>query len=80
MEQKGPVGHDSCPRIDGTTPNETFGKPADSGSFVFDNLGGVVGMLLTRFEVKETTYFTSLENIFRDIKEVGGAEEVRITY
>ena len=62
------------------TPNGTFGKPGDSGSFVFDNLRGVVGMLLAGFEVKETAYFTPLENIFRDIKEVVGAEEVRIAH
>lgn len=61
------------------TPNGTFCKPGDSGSFVFDNLGGVVGMLLAGFEVKKTAYFTPLKNIFRDI-EVIGAEEVRIAH
>lgn len=61
-----------------STSDGAFGEPGDSGSFVFDRYGGVMGMVLAGFERKETVYFAHIDNIFNDIKEVSGAEDVRI--
>lgn len=55
-----------------------FSEPGDSGSFVYDRGGGVIGLLLGGWERKNSTYFTPIENIFDDIKDVTGAVEVRI--
>ena len=55
-----------------------FGEPGDSGAFVFDKYGGVIGMVLGGFERKDTIYFAHIDNIFDDIKRVTGAEDVRI--
>ena len=57
-----------------------FSGPGDLGSFVFDRGGGVIGLLTSGWERKfpYTTYFTPIENVFDDVKEVTGALEVRI--
>lgn len=61
-----------------STSDGTFAEPGDSGAFLFDRLGQVVGILIGGFKRKETVYFTPIENIFDDIKEVTGAIDVQI--
>ncbi|KAJ5263273.1 hypothetical protein N7478_010878 [Penicillium angulare] len=53
-----------------------FAMPGDSGSFVCTLQGEVVGMLILGNERLGTFSFSSMSNIFRDIKEKTGADEV----
>jgi hypothetical protein len=55
-----------------------FAESGDSGTFVFNQIGGVVGLLWGGAERSDTAYVTPIEAIFDDIKEVTGALEVRI--
>ena len=57
---------------------DPFSRPGDSGSFIFDRCGGVIGLLIGSCVRKNCSYFTPIENVFRDIKEVTGAVDVRI--
>ena len=59
-------------------PTSPFCLLGDSGSFIFENSGGVVGLLFGASERKDTAYFTHITDLFDDIKEVTGAIEVRI--
>lgn len=58
--------------------DKPFADPGDSGTFVFTELGGVIGLLWGGAERSTTGYVTPIEAIFDDIKRVTGAVEVRI--
>lgn len=55
-----------------------FSKEGDSGALIFDNDGGVIGLLFGGCPRKHTSYFTPIESVFADIKKVTGAMDVRI--
>lgn len=55
-----------------------FGVPGDSGSFITDLNGKVIGMLLGGTERANASYVTPLVDIFEDIKRVTRAEDVRL--
>ena len=55
-----------------------FSLPGDSGAFIFDESGDVIGLLIGGFERKYNSYFTPVENVFRDIMQMTGASEARI--
>ena len=57
---------------------QAFAKPGDSGAFVFDEFGGVVGLLLGGDRGTETVRFTALEDVFDDIRHITGATDVRL--
>ena len=57
---------------------EPFAIPGDSGSFVGNGRGEVVGMLLGGHERTDTSIFTPMVEIFDDIKRITNAVEVRI--
>lgn len=58
--------------------NDSFSKDGDSGSFVWDSEGYVVGMLWGGKEQSFVTYVTPMEAILEDIKIVCGASDVRL--
>lgn len=58
--------------------NTRFSRHGDSGAFIFDSQGCVVGLLFGGSEAKYTSYYTHIHDIFADIKEVTGATGVRI--
>ena len=60
------------------TTENPFSRPGDSGSFIFDHSGGVIGLLIGGCLRKNCSYFTAIENVFLDIKKVTGAIDVRI--
>ncbi|KAI9926149.1 hypothetical protein MW887_004612 [Aspergillus wentii] len=55
-----------------------FAEAGDSGSFIFTRKGDVVGMVMGGFERKNTVYFTPIQDVLDDIREVTGAEAVRL--
>jgi hypothetical protein len=55
-----------------------FSAPGDSGSFVYDKAYAAIGLLTSGDERAGATSFTPLIDIFRDIKEVTGAVDVRL--
>lgn len=55
-----------------------FAKGGDSGSFVFDKFGGVVGLLLAANDGTNTSFFTTLDDVFADIRQITGANDVRL--
>lgn len=61
-----------------TNKDKWFSRPGDSGAFVFDKHGCVVGLLFAGAEGKCTSYFTHILDVFEDIKKVTGATSVRI--
>lgn len=61
-----------------TRSRSPFSEPGDSGAFVVDPRGGVIGLLIGGWDRKNSTYFTPIETVFDDIKDVTGAVEVRI--
>lgn len=62
----------SCP------PTSTFCVSGDSGSFIFDDQGGVVGLLYGGSDRNDTAYFTHILDIIEDVKAITGAADVRI--
>ncbi|CZR54025.1 uncharacterized protein PAC_03908 [Phialocephala subalpina] len=58
--------------------DDAFSKSGDSGSFVWDSDGFVVGLLWGGKEQVFGTYVTPIETLFEDIKNVCGAREVKI--
>ncbi|KAA8894215.1 hypothetical protein FN846DRAFT_434646 [Sphaerosporella brunnea] len=59
------------------TPNG-LGKSGDSGAWIFDPFGSVIGMILGHNSGSNLTYFTPMHAIFKDIKELTGATDVRL--
>ena len=58
--------------------NDVFSKGGDSGSFVWDSDGYVVGMLWGGKEQTFVTYVTPMETILDDIKKACKASDVRL--
>jgi hypothetical protein len=56
----------------------TFGDPGDSGSFVVDGSGRLVGLYLGGDSHRGTGLFIGVEALFEDIKLVTGAERVSL--
>ncbi|KAM0243127.1 hypothetical protein ACHAP5_006917 [Fusarium lateritium] len=54
-------------------PGELFAGPGDSGSVVFDDFGGVIGLLFGGLRpnnsARECVYVTPIEHVFKHIKE-----------
>ncbi|KAJ5092005.1 hypothetical protein NUU61_006875 [Penicillium alfredii] len=57
---------------------QPFSALGDSGAFVFDRHGNVIGLHFSGSEGKEISYMISILDVFRDIREVTHAEEVQI--
>jgi hypothetical protein len=55
-----------------------FSDKGDSGSFVWDTDGFVVGMLWGGKEESFATYVTPIEHLLRDIQSRSGAKEVKL--
>ncbi|KAI5778729.1 hypothetical protein EDC01DRAFT_673191 [Geopyxis carbonaria] len=58
-----------------------LGKYGDSGAWIFNDFGSVVGMILGVNPATQQTYFTPIQSVFNDIKkslEHLGVEDVRI--
>ncbi|KAF8250424.1 hypothetical protein K440DRAFT_659429 [Wilcoxina mikolae CBS 423.85] len=55
-------------------PKGGLGKRGDSGAWIFDDFGSVVGMILGRNDRTGLTYFTPIDAIFKDIKKTLGFE------
>jgi V8-like Glu-specific endopeptidase len=54
-------------------------EPGDSGSLVYDSSSGeVVGIFFAASDLHGHFYFTPILDVFRDIKRVTGAVNVRI--
>ncbi|KAI5799369.1 hypothetical protein FPQ18DRAFT_384752 [Pyronema domesticum] len=62
-----------CPRY-----KNGLGQAGDSGAWIFDDFGSVVGMILAHSDITELTYFTPIKVVFDDILKVTGATEIRI--
>ena len=60
------------------SPTSTFCVSGDSGSFIFDDDGGVVGLLYGGSERNDVAYFTHILDVFEDVKAITGAADVRI--
>ena len=58
--------------------SQNFSEKGDSGSFVLNNVGRVVGLLFGGCGVKNVSYFTHAKDLIADIKEVTGAKAVRL--
>ncbi|KAF7716165.1 Uncharacterized protein PECH_005441 [Penicillium ucsense] len=57
-----------------------FAEPGDSGSLVYDPFTeDVVGLLWGAYRAGTEAFFTPIEEVFEDIKNVTGACEVRLT-
>jgi hypothetical protein len=54
------------------------GKSGDSGAWIFDSFGYVMGMILGHNGRTGITYFTPMHCIFEDIKKLTGATAVRL--
>lgn len=61
-----------------SSPISTFCVSGDSGSFIFDDDGGVVGLLYGGSERNDVAYFTHIHDFFEDVKAITGAVDVRI--
>ncbi|KAJ9289366.1 hypothetical protein DTO021C3_3192 [Paecilomyces variotii] len=55
-----------------------FSQEGDSGALIFNNHGGVVGMLFGGNMLRSISYFTHIVDLFNDIKKMTGATKVRI--
>ncbi|KAI5816549.1 hypothetical protein BZA77DRAFT_353784 [Pyronema omphalodes] len=62
-----------CPRY-----KNGLGQAGDSGAWIFDDYGSVIGMILAHSDISELTYFTPIKVLFDDILEVTGATEIRV--
>jgi hypothetical protein len=60
------------------TDNIKIGKSGDSGAWIFDSFGCVMGMILGHNDDTNITYFTPMHFIFKDIKALTGATDVRL--
>jgi S1-C subfamily serine protease len=58
--------------------SDPFSKRGDSGSFIWDSQGYVVGMLWGGKEQSFVTYVTPMEAILEDIQHVCGAREAKL--
>lgn len=61
-----------------TNKRHPFAEHGDSGSFVYDSAGQVVGLVFGGIPTQEVTFMSDIRDVFRDIKDVTGAEDVRI--
>lgn len=61
-----------------SSTSQTFAEPGDSGSWVYTECGDVFGMLIRGDERKGTVSICSIFDIFKDIRALTGAAEVRI--
>lgn len=59
--------------------DKPFADRGDSGAFVFDKYGDVVGLLVGVNDWTSTAYFTSLDELFRDIRHITGVADVRLS-
>ena len=57
---------------------KAFAEPGDSGSFIYTRPSFVVGMLHGGLQRSDTWYFSSILDVFEDIKAVTHAREVRL--
>lgn len=64
--------------IASTINHSFFALKGDSGAFVFNRFGIVVGLLYGGCEKKNTAYFMHIRDVFDDILDITGAVEVRI--
>ncbi|KAH8430003.1 uncharacterized protein LDX57_007676 [Aspergillus melleus] len=60
------------------TNSSAFSEPGDSGALIFNRDLQVVGMIFAISERNMRTYFTHIDDLFRDIKRVTGAQVVKI--
>lgn len=58
--------------------DKPFSEVGDSGAFVFDRFGNIVGLLVGGDDYAGTSRFTALKDLFKDIVKIAGAEEVRL--
>jgi hypothetical protein len=56
-----------------------FSKEADQGSFVH-TLSCMVGIVASRHVASNITFFTHVEDLVSDIKELTGATDFQISY
>ena len=56
--------------------DDHFSKSGDSGSFVWNSDGNVIGLLWGGKEQRVVTYFTPMEAVLEDIRQTLGAREV----
>lgn len=64
--------------IEHTITGNPFSDRGDSGSLVFDRIGGVVGLIFGGHRQSPITFFTHFVDLFEDIKASTGAKDVRI--
>lgn len=55
-----------------------FSDQGDSGAFILDRTGKLIGLLLGGNDHTSGTRFTLISNVFEDIKKVTGCAEVRL--
>lgn len=55
-----------------------FGMPGDSGAFVIDELGSLVGLYWGGNEYSGVSYYTEIRHVFEDIMMITGARSVRL--
>jgi V8-like Glu-specific endopeptidase len=59
--------------------NNIIAEPGDSGSLVYDaETGRVVGLHIAGAKGTGHVYFTSIDDVYRDIMEVTGAINIRM--
>ncbi|KAJ5195372.1 uncharacterized protein N7498_008810 [Penicillium cinerascens] len=61
-----------------STNNQPFAEHGDSGAFVYGAQGQVVGILFGGIPTLDVAFMSDIRDVFKDIKEVTGAEDVRI--
>ncbi|KAI9877020.1 MAG: hypothetical protein M1830_005015, partial [Pleopsidium flavum] len=55
-----------------------LGTRGDSGTWIFTEDGGVLGMITSYNHMAHMTYYTPIYVVFEHIKQVSGATEVRL--
>jgi hypothetical protein len=57
---------------------DSFGDPGDSGSFVFNSFGYLVGLYFGGNSATGVGYFTPVKDLFEHIKQLTGAVDVTL--